>query len=90
MPDGGRLTIRARGPGNGRIHIQVIDTGTGIDANDQPHIFEPYFSTKKTGTGLGLAIVHNIVNAHGGDIRVDSRTGGGTTVHITLPAAKED
>jgi two-component system sensor histidine kinase HydH len=90
MPDGGRLTVRARGPGNGRIHIQVIDTGTGIDANDQPHIFEPYFSTKKTGTGLGLAIVHNIVNAHGGDIRVDSRTGGGTTVHITLPAAKED
>jgi two-component system sensor histidine kinase HydH len=90
MPDGGLLTVRVRGDGNGRVHIRVSDTGTGIDAKDQPHIFEPYFSTKKTGTGLGLAIVYNIVIAHRGEIRVDSRTGGGTTVHIALPAAEED
>jgi len=90
MPGGGHLTVRVSGDGENRIHIQVIDSGEGIDPKDQPHIFEPYFSTKKTGTGLGLAIVHNIVKAHQGDILVDSQqTGGGTTVEIALPAVKE-
>ena len=89
MPGGGRLTVRLSADGNGSIAIQVLDTGTGVDPKDQPHIFEPYFSTKKSGTGLGLAIVHNIVKAHRGDILVDSRTGGGTMVQITLPADKE-
>jgi two-component system sensor histidine kinase HydH len=86
---GGRLTVRVRGQDDGGIRIAVIDTGAGIDPMAQPHIFEPYFSTKKTGTGLGLAIVHNIVKAHQGDIQADSRPGKGTAVHITLPAAKE-
>ena len=86
---GGRLTVRVRGQDDGGIRIAVIDTGAGIDPMAQPHIFEPYFSTKKTGTGLGLAIVHNIVKAHRGDIQADSRPGKGTAVHITLPAAKE-
>ena len=89
MQGGGHLTVRVSGNGDSRIHMQVIDDGAGIDPKDQPHIFEPYFSTKKTGTGLGLAIVHNIVKAHHGDIRVDSQTGGGTMVEISLPAAKE-
>ena len=89
MQAGGRLTVRVSRHGDGSIHMQVIDTGTGIDPKDQLTIFEPYFSTKKTGTGLGLAIVHNIVKAHQGGILVDSRPGGGTTVKITLPAAKE-
>ncbi len=89
MPGGGRLTVRASTDGDGRIAIQVMDTGTGVDPKDQPHIFEPYFSTKKTGTGLGLAIVHNIVKAHQGDILVESQTDGGTMVEITLPADKE-
>jgi two-component system sensor histidine kinase HydH len=88
MADGGRLTVRVRDQGDG-IRIAVIDTGAGIDPKAQPHIFEPYFSTKKTGTGLGLAIVHNIVKAHRGDIQADSRPGKGTSVIITLPAAKE-
>jgi two-component system sensor histidine kinase HydH len=89
MPGGGHLTVRVFGNAERRIHMQVIDDGAGIDLTDQPHIFEPYFSTKKTGTGLGLAIVHNIVKAHHGDIRVDSQTGGGTMVAISLPAVKE-
>ena len=89
MPGGGRLTVRASANGDGGIAIQIMDTGTGVDPTDQPHIFEPYFSTKKTGTGLGLAIVHNIVKAHRGDILVDSQTGGGTMVEIILPADKE-
>lgn len=89
MPGGGRLTVRVSNNGNGWVQIQVADTGEGIDPADQPHVFEPYFSTKNTGTGLGLAIVHNIVKAHQGDILVESRPGQGTTVQITLPAAKE-
>ena len=89
MPGGGCLTVRVSTDGDGSIAIQVMDTGTGVDPKDQPHIFEPYFSTKKTGTGLGLAIVHNIVKAHQGDILVSSQTGGGTLVEITLPAEKE-
>ena len=89
MPGGGRLTVRASADGEGCIAIQVMDTGTGVNPKDHPHIFEPYFSTKKTGTGLGLAIVHNIVTAHQGDILVHSQTGGGTMVEITLPTDKE-
>ncbi len=89
MPGGGCLTVRVTADGDGRIAIQVMDTGTGVDPKDQPHIFEPYFSTKKTGTGLGLAIVHNIVKAHQGDILVGSQTDGGTMVEITLPTDKE-
>lgn len=89
MPSGGRLTVRSFREADGRIRIEVGDTGSGIGGNDLPHIFEPYFSTKKSGTGLGLAIVHNIVKAHGGKVQVESRPGEGTIVQITLPAAKE-
>jgi two-component system sensor histidine kinase HydH len=89
MPGGGRLTVRAEAGEGGAIRIQVVDNGVGIDPADQAHMFEPYFSTKPSGTGLGLAIVHNVVQAHRGEIRVDSRPGEGTTVHITLPAAQE-
>ncbi len=67
------------------IEIRVSDTGAGIDENDLAHVFDPYFTTKASGTGLGLAIVHNIVEAHGGEIKVESRSGQGTTVRIVLP-----
>jgi signal transduction histidine kinase len=48
-------------------------------------VFDPYFTTKSTGTGLGLAIVHNIIEAHGGTVAIDSRPGAGTTVRLRLP-----
>jgi two-component system sensor histidine kinase HydH len=89
MPSGGHLTVRVSGNRECGIQVQVIDDGAGIDPKDQPQIFEPYFSTKKTGTGLGLAIVYNIIKAHQGDIRVDSQKGKGTMVEISLPAVKE-
>ncbi|BBO68865.1 hypothetical protein DSCA_27950 [Desulfosarcina alkanivorans] len=89
MPDGGTLTVRASGQADGSTRIQVLDTGVGIDPTDQPHIFEPYFSTKRSGTGLGLAIAHNIIKAHRGEILVDGRPGGGTAFQIVLPAARE-
>jgi signal transduction histidine kinase len=51
------------------------------------HIFDPFFTTKPTGTGLGLSISHELVQAHGGDIHVDSEEGRGTCVTITIPVA---
>jgi signal transduction histidine kinase len=53
---------------------------------DQPHLFEPYFTTKRTGTGLGLAITRKNIEALGGVVRLESRPGEGTRVEIELPA----
>jgi two-component system sensor histidine kinase HydH len=51
-----------------------------------PDIFNPYFTTKSSGTGLGLAIVHRIIEAHGGEIKVESVVGQGTVFTLLLPA----
>ncbi len=69
------------------VDIKITDTGSGISDSDLGHIFDPYFTTKASGTGLGLAIIHNIIEAHGGKIKVDSRYGEGTTVTVLLPFA---
>lgn len=69
-----------------RVAIEVEDRGRGIAAEDLPHIFEPFFTTRPDGTGLGLAICHKVVRAHGGDIRVQSKLGAGSTFTILLPA----
>lgn len=70
----------------GDVRISVADTGKGISAEDLEKVFEPFFSTKERGTGLGLAIVFNIVRRHGGEIKVESMEGRGTTFTIKLPA----
>lgn len=67
------------------IEIRITDSGAGISEADLAHIFDPYFTTKASGTGLGLAIVHNIIEAHDGNITVESEQGQGTTVIIFLP-----
>jgi len=72
------------------IKIWVSDTGPGIQPDDLERIFEPFFTTKDRGTGLGLAIVFNIVLKSGGDIRVESEEGKGTTFVITLPKGIDD
>ena len=71
------------------IRIDISDTGKGIAAEDLGRIFDPYFTTKPTGTGLGLAIVYKIIEAHGGEIRVSSTIGSGTTVSMYLPAIQK-
>ncbi len=87
MDGGGRLEVEVpERPSNGRVQIRVTDSGAGIRDEDLAHIFDPFFTTKPTGTGLGLAIVHKIVEAHGGEIRVQSRPGHGTRVTLILPA----
>lgn len=90
MEQGGTLSVGLSG-GNGksRMIIRIADTGKGISEKDLPHIFDPYFTTKQSGTGIGLAIVHNIVEAHNGEIEVNSKEGEGTEFTIVLPDLEE-
>jgi signal transduction histidine kinase len=87
--DGARITVMASEaehndePG---VMIQVRDEGVGVAPADLSRVFEPFFTVgKRRGTGLGLAICRNIVDAHGGDISLDSTVGTGTTAKIWLP-----
>ncbi len=84
---GAEVTLRATPATDGQIAIEVEDRGRGIGADDLPRIFEPFFTTRPDGTGLGLAICHKVVRAHGGDIRVRSTVGEGSTFTVMLPAA---
>jgi signal transduction histidine kinase/CheY-like chemotaxis protein len=77
---------------DGRIAVEVTDSGAGIPALDLPRIFDPFFTTKPAGlgTGLGLSICHNIVTSCGGDIEVESEPGRGSTFRVLLvPASVE-
>jgi two-component system sensor histidine kinase HydH len=86
MPDGGTIRVETSPVADGFKDITISDTGNGIDPSHQERIFNPFFTTKEKGSGLGLAIVHNlIVEGHHGRIRLDSRPGQGTSVHISLP-----
>jgi signal transduction histidine kinase len=83
----GRVTLAARRAPDrpDTVEITVRDDGAGIAADALPHVFEPYFTTKRGGTGLGLAIVRQTVHHHGGTIAVESAAGAGTTFTILLP-----
>jgi signal transduction histidine kinase len=88
---GGRVVIsteRERGGTSDRVVIVVADDGTGISPEHLPHVFVPFFTTKRdrNGTGLGLSIVKSIVESHDGEVRVQSRLGAGTEFVIELPA----
>jgi two-component system sensor histidine kinase HydH len=86
MEDGGTLSVAlSQRKDLKNVKITVSDTGSGITKKDLIHVFDPYFTTKQSGTGLGLAIVHNIIEAHRGEVRVESETGRGTSVTIILP-----
>jgi len=88
---GGTVEVASEVAGDGIVKIFVSDEGIGIDAADLPHVFKPFYRGRRAldaqvrGTGIGLSVVRQVVQAHGGDIRIESRAGEGTTVTLVLP-----
>ncbi len=88
MKNGGMLAIKASSEDGGHwLKVEVADTGIGIEPEDLPHIFEPFYSTKEVGrgTGLGLSVSYGIVQKHGGHLEVKSQKGKGATFTVVLP-----
>jgi len=85
LPNGGEIMVSTARDGDD-VLVRVTDTGAGIPPDVQPHILEPYFSTKKSGTGLGLPTVRRIVEEHGGSLSFSSTPGKGTQFTLRLPA----
>jgi PAS domain S-box-containing protein len=84
---GGRITVGAS-PKEGAVLFWVRDTGSGIAAENLPHVFDRFWQGEKgahRGAGLGLAIVHGIIEAHGGRVWVESVVGQGTTIYFAIP-----
>ena len=72
------------------VVVEVKDNGSGIDEEDMPHIFNPFFTRKNYGTGLGLSLVKKIVDLHQGEIDISSKKNEGTIVRIVLPLGIEN
>jgi signal transduction histidine kinase len=93
MPEGGTLTIETRFEPNSKAAISkagdsvlvVSDDGVGMDAETMGKVFEPFFTTKHRGTGLGLPTARRVLERHHGSIALESPSGGGTVVIVTLP-----
>src|SRR5579872_655331 len=84
MPNGGALALRTRRD-DGKIVIEVADTGSGLTPEECERVFSPYYTSKQHGTGLGLAIVQSVISDHHGRISVGSEPQKGTTFVIELP-----
>ncbi len=83
MPTGGLLTVSLAAR-DGRVVLDLADTGRGIPENIRSRIFDPYFTTKSQGSGMGLAYCDKIIRQHGGQIDVETSLAG-TTIHVSLP-----
>jgi PAS domain S-box-containing protein len=99
MPEGGKISIKVENlvlgqentlsfPEGNYIKITIEDEGIGIPEEHLDKIFDPYFSTKLKGHGLGMTTVYSIVQKHKGHIKVESKSGKGTTFYVYLPAAE--
>ncbi len=90
-PENGEVRVTLTGLENERVQVDIQDNGLGIPAEDLPHIFDKFYRVRTEdranikGTGLGLAITKSIVEAHGGEITVESEVNKGTTFRIVLP-----
>jgi PAS domain S-box-containing protein len=91
-PERHEVRVRIDTAPDGRARLEVADTGGGIAPDVLPHLFEPFFTTKaqQEGTGLGLSICQQIVQAHRGEIHVQSAPDSGSIFTVLLPAASED
>ncbi len=93
-PEGGSVSLSASGAGGPWVAISVTDSGEGIPADELPRVFERFYRIEKSrsrstgGSGLGLAIARGLVEAHGGQIGVESPSEGGTRFIFTLPASE--
>jgi len=95
-PEGGRVTVSAE-PHEGWVLVHVVDTGQGIAEGDLPYVFERFYRADRArtgscggGAGLGLTIAEQLVEAHGGEIWVQSRLGEGAHFGFTVPRAAQD
>ena len=84
----GTVTLAVRKTENRQVSVRITDTGCGMTTEEVERIFNPEYTTKEKGLGLGLPLSHEIIRGHGGEIRVLSRKGEGTTFEILLPAER--
>lgn len=85
----GEIEVDGTATPDGRIRLIIADRGPGVDPAVLPKLFTPFVTTREQGTGLGLATARKIVEAHGGQIAIRNRVGGGAEVEIALPAASQ-
>ncbi len=97
MPDGGTLTLRTRvvdapdPESHRRVHVEVSDTGIGMDEATRRRCLEPFFTTKgDRGSGLGLAMVYGMVQRHSAELQIDSELGHGSTFRLIFAEAEHD
>ncbi len=81
------VSVQTKKLNDGKVEIKVRDNGNGIPQKVIDKIFQPFFTTKPTGqgTGLGLSLAYDIVKAHGGELKVETREGEGSTFTVLLP-----
>jgi len=94
-PRGGAITVSVEAAPESLVSVSVRDTGSGIAPEDLPHVFEHFYKAdrsrdrSRSGSGIGLAIVRQLVEAHGGTVRVSSTHGAGSIFTFTLPATDD-
>jgi signal transduction histidine kinase len=88
MEQGGVLCIETQSFKD-RVEVSVSDSGSGISPDQIEKVFDYYYTTKEKGVGLGLPIAHRIIEAHGGQLKVESQVGIGTKVTVLLPVTSE-
>jgi signal transduction histidine kinase len=84
MPAGGRLSFESKRDGE-KLVVQCRDTGPGIEPDRIDEIYQLYYTTKRAGSGIGLYVARLVAESHGGEIRIDSRPGQGTSVTMSIP-----
>jgi signal transduction histidine kinase len=89
-PTGGSITVAAARADDGSVAFEVEDTGTGIEPDALPHVFDRFVKEPgSSGAGLGLAIAKSLVEAHEGEISASSQPGRGTTMRFILPTRSD-